>query len=192
MNQKRGFLESLYLASQSVFSSKEVAILTKETDPSALKSKLSYYVRNNKLIRIRRGFYAKKRDYNKKELATRLYTPSYVSFETVLAREGVVFQHYNSFFCASYLSREVKVENTNIRYRKIKDKVLLNKKGIIDKGTYFEASKERAFLDMIYLYPEYYFDNLRSIDWKKCEELVLIYKKKSLITSLKKYKKIYA
>jgi|GEM_PF-7075458 len=67
MNKERGFLESLYLAPQSVFSSKEVAILTKETNPSALKSKLSYYVRLNKLIRIRRGFYAKKRDYKTKK-----------------------------------------------------------------------------------------------------------------------------
>jgi len=86
----------------------------------------------------------------------------------------------------------VKEKNLKIRYRKLKDEVLLNKKGIVDKGTYFEASRERAFLDMLYLYPEYYFDNLRSIDWDKCEELVLVYKKKALITSLKEYKKIYA
>jgi hypothetical protein len=192
MKQEKGFLESLYLAPQSVFSSKEVAILTKETNPLTLKAKLSYYVRLNKLIRIRRGFYAKTKGYNKKEFVTRLYTPSYIGFETVLAKENIIFQHYDTLFCASYLSREIKIDHMNVRYRKLKNDILLNRKGIIDKGTYSEASKERAFLDMLYIHSEYYFDNLRSIDWKKCENLVPIYNNKSLVASLKEYKKIYA
>jgi hypothetical protein len=54
------------------------------------------------------------------------------------------------------------------------------------------ASTERAFLDMIYLFPNYYFDNLRSINWDKCDELVKIYNNKELVKRLAKYRKNYA
>ena len=36
MKLKKGFLEALYISPQSVFSSKEVAILTGENDPLSL------------------------------------------------------------------------------------------------------------------------------------------------------------
>ncbi len=192
MKLKKGFLEALYISPQSVFSSKEVAILTGENDPLSLKSKLSYYVRVEKLKRLRKGFYAKSDEYDKKELATKLYTPSYVSFETVLAKEGVIFQYYDTIFCAGYLSREVQVGDICIRYRKLKNEILLNRAGLIEKDFYFEASRERAFLDMIYINSECYFDNLRSLDWEKCESLVSLYKNASLIKVLNEYKKKYA
>jgi len=39
----------------------------------------------------RRGIYAKDKNYDRLELANRIYTPSYISLETVLSREGIVF-----------------------------------------------------------------------------------------------------
>jgi hypothetical protein len=63
------------------------------------------------LIRVYRGLYAKDEDYNQFELATRIYTPSYISFETVLTRSGINFQYYNNIFVASYVSREIIVNN---------------------------------------------------------------------------------
>jgi hypothetical protein len=38
-----------------------------------------------------RGIYAKDKDYDKVELAGRIFTPGYVSFETVLVRSGINF-----------------------------------------------------------------------------------------------------
>ncbi|QQS61177.1 MAG: hypothetical protein IPN70_04815 [Candidatus Moraniibacteriota bacterium] len=189
---KKSFIDSLYLSPQSVFSSKEIAILTKEADPLSLKSKLAYYVRRGKLVRLRKGFYAKPEKYEKKEFAVRLYTPSYISFETVLAQEGIIFQYYATIFVASYVSREIQLSDATFRYRKVKDAILLNRKGIVDKDGFFEASKERAFLDMLYSNPKYYFDNLRSIDWDACFDLVSLYQKKSLEKTLKEYYNLYA
>ena len=40
-------------------------------------------------------------DYNRLELATRIFTPAYVSFETVLAKEGLIFQYYNKITAAA-------------------------------------------------------------------------------------------
>jgi hypothetical protein len=61
-------------------------------DTSSAIARVSYYVKNSQLIRLRRGLYAKDNDYNKYELATKICIPSYVSFETVLRNAGAIFQ----------------------------------------------------------------------------------------------------
>ena len=93
---------------------------------------------------------------------------------------------------ASKWPRNLTIDNNKIVFRKLKDIVLYNSKGVINKDNYSIATKERAFLDMIYLFPNYYFDNLRSIDWEKCKELVEIYNNKQLIKRLTKYQKNHA
>ncbi|OIQ02469.1 MAG: hypothetical protein COZ27_00265 [Candidatus Moranbacteria bacterium CG_4_10_14_3_um_filter_41_65] len=186
------FLTVIYGSKQTVFTSMEIALLISEKSMDNLKSKLSYYVKTGKLIRLRRGLFAKNGSYNKNELAVRIYTPAYVSFETVLAREGVIFQYYESLFVASYLTRDISVRENKITYRKLKHEVLTNRKGLIDRGYYFEATKERAFLDRLYLFPDYFFDNLRGIDWRICNEIVPIYKSEKLRKTLERYEKEYA
>jgi len=186
------FLTTLYGSSQTVFTSMEIAILIGEKNAGKLKSKLAYYVKTEKLLRLRRGIFSKDEDYDRNELAVRVFTPAYVSFETVLQREGVIFQYYESIFVASYLSRKLKFEENQFTYRKLKNEILINQKGLINKGTYFEATKERAFLDMLYLFGNYFFDNLRNIDWDYCYEIVSIYGNKTLEKKLKNYQKKYA
>lgn len=195
MDYKRsmdGFLEAIYGSKQTVFTSKEIALLIGEEDRDNLKSKLSYRVKTKKLIRLRRGIFAKNENYNRNELAVRIATPAYVSFETILSREGVTFQHYDTIFVASYLSREIFIGTQKIVFRKLKDEILLNQKGLINRGTYFEATKERAFLDRLYLFPEYFFDNLRGINWEVCIELASIYGNDSLLKIIENYRKEYA
>ncbi len=186
------FLTTLYGSKQTVFTSKEIAILIGEKDANKLKSKLAYYVKTKKLIRLRRGIFVKNKVYDRNELAVRLYAPTYVSFETVLAKEGVIFQYYETIFVASYLSRKIEFKGNKFAYRKLKDELLINQTGLINRGTYFEATKERAFLDMLYLFGDYYFDNLRGIDWDRCYDMVLIYKNKTLEKRLKNYFEKYA
>lgn len=186
------FLVALYGSKQTVFTSREIALLIGAKSMNTLKSKLAYYVRTGRLIRLRRGMFAKNKTYDRNELAVRIYTPAYLSFETVLARTGVIFQYYESLFVASYLSREVIVAEQKIVYRKLKDDILGNQKGLVDRGYFFEATKERAFLDRLYLFPEYYFDNLRGMDWDVCKEIVSIYKSQKLEKILDTYIQAYA
>jgi len=186
------FLTIIYGSKQTVFTSKEIAILIGEKNADKLKSKLSYYVKTGKLIRLRRGIFSKNDSYDKNELAIRIYTPAYVSFETVLAKEGVIFQYYETIFSASYLSRNLSFKGNKLAYRKLKNEILINRKGIVNRETYFEATKERAFLDTLYLFSDYHFDNLRNIDWDFCFDIVTIYKNKTLEKKLKNYFKEYA
>jgi len=177
----------LYQAKNTVLTTKEIALIWGETDMDTIKARINYYVKKGKLYPLRRGVYAKEKDYNRLELATKIYTPSYVSLETVLRKEGIIFQHYEAIFVVSYLSRQITCNGQKYVFRKIKDPVLSNDLGVEKKEGYYMATKERAFLDALYLYKGYHFDNLNSIDWNLCFDIAPIYKKKSLINSLKSY-----
>ena len=182
-----GLIE-VFKSKNTVFTFKELSLLLKETDINLIKRKVNYYVKTKKIIRLRKGIYVKDKNYDKFELATKIYTPSYISFETVLSQAGVIFQYYSQIFVASYLTREIEVDGQKYCYRKIKDSILTNNIGLEYKGTYWIATKERAFLDTLYLNKNYYFDNISLLDKEKIFEILPIYKSKSLE---KKIKEIY-
>jgi len=186
---KGDFLEILLRSPHSIFSTKEVALLWGEDDASIVSNRLKSYVRAGKLVRVHKGLYAKDKDYNRLELATRVYTPAYISFETVLAREGVVFQHYENIFVATYVSREIVVDKQKVSLIRMKDYVLTNTAGIVHKDGVAMADKERAFLDRLYVSKEYHFDNLSNLDWDKVFELLPIYRNKRLEKKVKEYYK---
>lgn len=160
---------------KTVFSFKDILLASSEKNPALLKRRINYYVKKGELYSIRRGFYAKDKNYDKFELATKIYTPSYISFETALARAGIIFQFYGQIFAASYLTREINADGQTYSYRKIKDSILTNSTGIETKDNYPIATPERAFLDVLYLSRDYYFDNLSGLDWDKVFEILPIY-----------------
>ena len=182
----------LYQSSKTVLNTRDLALIWAQTNVNNLKAKLSYYSRTGALIRLARGIYAKDASYNPKELATSIYVPSYISFETVLREAGVIFQYYETIFVASKWPKTMKVDKYNFTFRKLKDEVLFNPSGIINENGFSIATTERAFLDMIYLYPQYYFDNLSPLDWDKCFALAKIYNNQQLIKRLNNYYQQYA
>lgn len=167
---------SILRADTTVFIFKEILLASGETNPALLKRRLNYYVKKGELYSIRKGLYAKDKNYNKRELATKIYTPSYVSFETVTRDAGTTFQHYDTIFIASYITREIIADNQTFAYKRLKDNILTNPAGIEVKDNYSIASPERAFLDILYRTKDYYFDNPRSLNWDKVFELLAIYK----------------
>lgn len=184
---KGEYLEVLLRSSKTVFSTKDVVLMWGEEQNELVTRRLSKYVKAGKLLRIRRGFYAKDSNYNRFELATRIYTPSYISFETVLTREGVNFQYYGNIFVASYINREINIGNQKITYVRMKDYVLSNVKGLEHSDDITIATKERAFLDRIYVTKEYHFDNLGSMNWDKVFEMIPIYHNKRLDKKVRFY-----
>lgn len=182
-------IAKLYQSNRTVLTDKDLALIWGENDRVKLKDKTAYYVRQGALIRLTRGVFAKDKNFNAKELATSLYAPAYISFETVLRESGVIFQHYDTIFVAAKWPKTIVVDKYTYTFRKLKDLVLFNSAGIISKDNYSIATKERAFLDMIYLFPNYYFDNLKSINWDRCDELVKIYDNKRLVKRLSEYRK---
>jgi len=187
ITKKGNYLNILLRSNKTIFSTKEIALLWNEENSAAVRNRLNDYVKNGKLIRLRRGLYSKDKNYDKFELAVNIYTPSYISFETVLYKAGAIFQYYNSIFVASYLTRDVNVDNQKYSYKKIKDTVLTNQSGIKRNNNYYIASPERAFLDVVYLNKGYHFDNLSPIEWDKVFEILPVYKNKAMEKRVKEY-----
>ncbi len=184
-------IAKLYQSPKTVLTIKDLALIWQINNKESLYAKTAYYVKKKALIRLSRGIFCKNKDYNPKELAVNIYSPSYISFETVLRESGIIFQQYNTIFVAGPFALTKKIDKFTFTFRKLKNEILYNSGGIINKENYNIASAERAFLDMIYLFPNYYFDNLSSINWKKCENLIGIYNNKEMKKRLFKYKKKY-
>jgi len=177
---------AIYNDARTVFRLKDVALLVGESNFQSLNKKLNYYVRTGKLLNPRRGIYSK-RDYNPEELACIIYTPSYISLEYVLQRTGIIFQYEEATTIVTYLNRRIEVDDREFQFRKIKGDILVNLNGIIRQTNHVNiATSERAFLDLLYLNPSYYFDNLSPLKKNSVLELLSIYNSKSMVDRVKK------
>lgn len=184
-------IEILLRTKKTIFTIQELAFFWKIDNPNTLKSKIYFLVKNKKLIPLHKGVYTPISNYDKFELAGKLKSPSYVSLETVLYKGGVIFQYSTDITSISNVTKTIKCEGINYVYHKLKDEILFNKSGLEIFDNYYLATVERAFLDMIYLNKNYYFDNLQPINWERCFSLVEIYKNKALTKRLKEYHKDY-
>lgn len=120
--------------------------------------------------------------YNLFELACKLKKTSYISFETVLQKDGIVFQDYsNTIFLASDDTLEKEAVWKIFKFNKLKESILLNPLWIEYRENYMIASKERAICDRIYLSKNYYFDNLESLNLEKLEEISQIYNNRVIL-----------
>jgi hypothetical protein len=189
INMEKDYISALLRSANTVFTFKELSLIWSDTDINLTKKRVYRYTKLGKLYSIRKGIYAKDKNYDKMELANKIFTPAYISLETVMSREGIVFQHYDRIFVVSYLSREISCDGQTYVFRHMKREILTNTLNIKRKDNYYIASKERAFLDTIYLNKNYHFDNLSSINWDICFEMLPIFNNKAMAKRLNSYYK---
>lgn len=186
INEKKNWLLLLYQSPRSVFGLADVALLTGESNAISLIKKLHYQVGKGNLKNPRKGLYTKP-IYEPAALACTVYTPSYLSLDFVLQKEGVIFQYDSTITAVSYLSRAVEIEGWKIKYSKIKDSILCNTTGVISYPNGLNiATKERAFLDMLYLNGDVYFDAAHFLNTKLVLDLLPLYESKVLEKRVKK------
>jgi len=185
--QKGDYLQAILRSQKTVFTLKDVALLWQDADTDAARVRLNYYIRKGDLYKLRRGIYAKSKSYEKLELATRIFTPSYVSFETVLAKEGLIFQYQTQITVASYLTRTLDIDGQLYLYKKMKETILTNSTGIVHANETSVATKERAFLDILYTNRDYHFDNTRSLDWDTVLAMIPMYDNKRMAKKVKQF-----
>jgi len=183
-------LIELHKHPQTVFTVKEMSLIMPDLKYANLISRLAYLATQGAIRRLARGIYAKE-NYEPLELANKLYTPSYVSLETVLRQAGIIFQHYEQIISVSYLTRTLQVDSHTFLYHKMTRKVLLDKRGLTEQGHVAIALPERAFLDAVYLYRDYYFDNLGALNWDQVFDLQGLYRSKALEKRVKDIHQIY-
>ena len=95
------YVETLLKSKKTVFTYDDIRFFFQITNRNTLKSLLARMVKSGILQHLVPGIFALPR-YNQFEFATLLKKNSYISFETVLKQEGIIFQDYgNTLFLAS-------------------------------------------------------------------------------------------
>ena len=118
------------MASQTVFSTADLLLYWRGATKKQIVERINDYVARGYLQRLRRGLYAKT-GYESKEVACKVYTPAYISFDTVLREGGVIFQWGDAVTCASYLSRTVTIDGQEYVYKKYNPHYLQTQEGFL-------------------------------------------------------------
>jgi len=155
-------INKLIATGKKIFYIDDLRLIWKVRKSNTLYTMLKRYVQKGILYRIKKGIYSyidtEKLDIL--EVANFLIKKyCYLSTETILKREGVIFQESNQLTFVSNYSAKLFYKNYLIRVRKLDDKYLYNDLGITKKETHNEASLERAVADILYFNPRFYFDN---------------------------------
>lgn len=169
-------IHTLILTKKTVFSIEDLAKIFNILNRNYLKVLLSRMVSRKELIRIRRGIYTYTDDYNKMELANKLKRPSYVSLQKVLFDNSIIFQDFSEKITSiSNNNYSERVGNTEYLYFKIKNEIFMNPLGVVTENNVRVASVERAICDTLYLYKNYYFDNLKAVKKDKLKKTSLLF-----------------
>ncbi len=172
---KKDFILEIYMDKRTVFKLTDIAMLFPLVDSKYLSDRMGYYVQTSRLKNPRKGIYAKP-NFNPLELANILYPPSYISLEYVLQQAGIVFQYDSRFTSVSYLTREIEIGEMIFSYRRIKEEIIMDPTGIVlNQDNINIATPERAFLDLLYLNKDSYFDNLNPLDRQLIDRIIPAY-----------------
>lgn len=170
-------LQKLLESWSSVFTIPELKQLLGKRNSTYINLVLQPLKTKGILKNIHYGIWAFK-EYDVYELASKVKSSSYISFETVLQKNNIIFQHYhNTITLASINTVEKHIDWYTFSYHKIKDSILMNPLGIQNMGKYMIASPERALCDMVYLYKNIVFDNIESLQIDLLKEISTIYPK---------------
>lgn len=150
----------------------------------------SRYVRQGVLIRLKNGFYTtawkwenlSRNDYFK--IANILQVPSYISLMSALAYYEVTTQAQSNYQESICLKRSIvyNVREMVFNYVKVKERYYGD---FVKTDGIFIATKEKAFMDAVYLYSfgKYKFDidslDMKKLNIKKLRGIIKIYPQKT-------------
>lgn len=153
-----------------VFHIDDLANLWQIKNPNTLRTTLKRYSQEGLLVRIHRGLYSllPVTKINPQLLGLKsLHRYAYISTETILAQEGIIFQNITQITLVSSISKKFTIGPNQYTCRQLADKFLFNDAGIIVRDSLQIATLERAVADILYFNPKYYFDAKHLINWSK-------------------------
>lgn len=153
----------LVQSGQKLFHTQDLAVLWGVNNKNTLYVTVNRFIKRKILYKIIKGLYSiiPTNEIDKYQLGAWLpHKYSYLSCESVLFSEGIIFQVPSSITYISLISKKIKLGDTYYSYRKMKPERLFDSNGIIKKDGYFMATTERAISDIRYFNSKYYFDNL--------------------------------
>jgi len=150
--------------------------------PSFDRSNLSRWVKQGYLSKLRQDWYAfsdlKSRPEMARLVASRIYTPSYISLHAALSYYGIIPEAVTQLTCVTS-NRPTSYTNAfgDFSYQSVKPELFFGYKQVPlpSGGSYLLALPEKAILDLLYLYPQYNTSesilDLRFDEWWTQEEL---------------------
>ena len=116
----------------------------------SLRVALTRLTRSGAIRRIGRGLYVlPDQPINPERIATMLYTPSYISFESALARYGIVSQiPYTVTVATKKKPKKMTLAGQLVEFRQLKEPLFFGY--TLVEGVYL-AYPEKALLDQLYL-----------------------------------------
>jgi len=165
---KQNSIEKLVISGKKVFTTEDLAVIWGITQRRQLLERINYYLREKRLLHIYKGVYAYG-DFTPLDVAQKLVPLSYLSLYTTSQMHGLTFQYYTSIFCLALRTKTYELNGQKYIYHKLKESVFYNELGLVNRGRYIVADRERTVCDMLYFFPNAAFDNLDGID---CERLI--------------------
>ncbi len=102
------------------------------------------------IVRLATGYYALNDRYNRYELANRIVSPSYVSFQTALFYAGINFQAREEIGSVALRDHRKEVGGTLYTSVAMKKELFFNAEGVVTREGVAIALPERAILDSFY------------------------------------------
>ncbi len=174
-------LKKLIESGNTVFSTEDLAKILQIENRKYLALVTYRMTKRGEIKRIKKGVYVLHDKYNILELANKLKRPSYVSFEYILFKKGIIFQDFSNIITsASNNTLSFSLNGKTFKYFKLKDDILTNPIGIEIENNVAIASVERALCDTIYLRGNIYLDNLDPINKELFLKIAKNYNKRVL------------
>lgn len=167
-------IEKLLTSGKKVFTIDDLAVLWGINERRKLIERVKYYLREGRLVSVYKGVYAYG-DYSPLEVAQKLVPLSYISLYTAAQTHGLTFQYYATVFCMSLKSKKYALDDQTFEYHKVKESIFYNDLGLERSQGYTMANKERTICDLLYVYPDFAFDNLRKVDIFLLHDISMIY-----------------
>ncbi len=179
------YLELRLLRNRLYFSSRDVAEVL-GIKPSYALVLCARYVEKGLFIRLKKDLYALKESWQENSLkdfyriSNILQVPSYISLMTALSFYEITTQVQRGFFESVCIkrTRRFEIEDITFNFYKLKRELYFD---FIKQEEFFIATKEKAFLDTVYLYSfgKYAFDidsiDVSKLDLKSVNKLIKIY-----------------
>ncbi len=155
---------------QKLFHTSDLKVIWGIYNESTLYQTIYRLIKKKILFRVQKGFYSivPLNQLDPVEIGFRAINHfSYLSTESVLAKNGIINQSPNKITFLSSAPAKFTINDNLYLVRQLKSQCLNNTIGIIqnDKGV-FMATTERAIVDMLYFQPNYHFDADNLINWK--------------------------
>lgn len=146
---------------RKLFHTADLAVIWGISDKNTLYTTIKRYLAKNILYPIHKGFYSLVpiKDLDPYALGVAfLHRYAYISTETVLAKEGLIFQKIYPITLVSDASKKFTINSQPYLVRQMRSNRLFSSTGLESRNGILWANRDRAISDMLYFNPKYHFD----------------------------------